>query len=234
MINTYLKRPILLNEASLLQAVNTFLNKNYLFRKLEIEQWLGLDQILYTRKDEVLSERLQTMTAETLWHEGDLEDWATYKPNKVDHFYENFMWENMQAVGFKRKKLIKNMIREIISTSQMTETIRFDPKLKTVIEMGRQKVQSVKPLQFSSSERKPVSLEEGEACFLNWYSKTPYIANPAFVFKKYENSYRLLFFTNAAESGETSKLVINSARFLTVPADELGKTPEQAVLQRFC
>jgi len=227
------KRTRLYSEKELYRAIVTYLQDNFVFRRLEIDQWLGNDRIIFVDKNfRFLSKLNSKNSAEELWYDGVFEDWGTYSEKMVNYIFSEFFLFNTQAVGTNRKRLIKQIIRDEIEHGSLTETIKFNPVLKKLIGIGRQKRNGVKPLPFGSHKRRKIDLNVGDLCFFCWNTKSPYVANPAVVFKKHDGFYTLIFFSNENRDFETSKLEINMGRFITADADELGITPEQAILQR--
>lgn len=222
------------SDRELYAALMSYLDNRFLFRRLEIDQWLDDDRIIFKRKGEHITSVLNSgMTAEELWETGNLEDWATYSPMTAKNICSEFMFQNSLTVARGRKTLIRSMIKAEIEQGEITKTIRFEPKLKALIEAGRQRVTGIKPLPYGSQNRIKIELNQGDSCFICYRNQAPYMANPAYVYKKLSGSYLVIFFSNRLKGTETSKTDINAARFINASADELGLTPEQAVLQRF-
>jgi len=222
------------SERELYQAVVTYLEDNFIFRRLEIDQWLGNDKIIFREKDDALIEKLTSgKSAEELWYDGVFEDWATHSKKTTHDLFSEFFFTNTQTVGKNRKRLVTQIIRDEIEQGALTETIKFSPVLKKIIGIGRQKEKGVRPLPFGSHKRRNIELNEGDVCYFSWQTTSPYVANPAFVFKKHQHSYSIIFFSNLHNGSETSKLEINMVRFITPQANELGVTPEQAILQHY-
>ena len=221
------------SEKELYRAITTYLEDTFIFRRLEIDQWLGNDKIIFRENDGFSTKLNSGKSAEELWHDGVFEDWATYSEKTAHNLSSEFFFKNTQTVGMDRRRLVKQIIRTEIEQGARTETIKFNPVLKQLINSGRQKVKGVKPLPFGSHKRRNVDLSEGDLCYFCWNITSPHVANPAIVFKKYERCYSLIFFSNQHKGCETNKPEINMGRFITADADELGLTPEQAILQHY-
>ena len=223
------------SDRELYSAIMAFLEDKFVFRKLEIDQWLGEDRIIFKHRDDYEPEIFNCgKSTEEIWSDGELEDWHTCTPINVKNICSEFILKNCAVVGKNRKSLIRDIVKAEISHGALIETIRFDPILKKLIDGGRKKVNGIKPLHYASNKRVTIELNEGDLCYFCWNAKNPYVANPAYVFRKVGGSYIIIFFTNQSKGSETSKPEINVGRFINAPADELGLTPEQAVLQRFC
>lgn len=223
------------SDRELYSALMAYLESKFIFRKLEMDHWLGDQRIIYTKKDNYVTDLLNSgKSAEELWHNREFEDWTTYTDKTVKYICSEFMLENCATVGKNRKALIKEIIKAEIEQGALTETIKFNPILKQLIESGRKKTCGIKPLLYGSHKRVKVELNEGDFCYFCWNTKGPYVANPAYVYRKCGGSYVIIFFSNLYKGSETTKPEVNIGDFINAPADELGLTPEQAVLQRFC
>lgn len=223
------------SDQELYSAIMAYLEDQFVFRKLEIDHWLGDKRVIYQHKDRYQPELFNAgKSAEELWHDREFEDWTTCTDKTVKYICSEFMFKNCLAVPKNRKAMIKAIIKAEIDHGELIETIKFNPILKQLIDSGRRKVTGVKPLLYASHKRMKVELNEGDLCYFCWNTKNPYMANPAYVYRKSGGSYVLIFFTNLYQGKETSKVEINLGDFINAPADELGLTPEQAVMQRFC
>jgi hypothetical protein len=223
------------SEQELYLALMAYLEHNYVFRKLEIDQWLGDDRIIYKHKEEYDPADFSLgKSSEELWSDGVFEDWRVCTPMAVKNVCSEFLFRNSAKAGKNRKTLLKDVVTAEINHGSLVETIKFNPLLKQLIDKGRYKVTGVKPLLYTSNKREKIELSEGDTCYFCWNTKNPYVANPAYVFRKAGGSYIIIFFTNLSKGTETGKPEINMARFINAPADEIGLTPEQAVMQRFC
>lgn len=224
-----------LSDKELYEAIISYLDHQFVFRKLEIDIWLGDERVIYQPKDRYHEEIFSAgKSAEELWYDGEFEDWATCTNKTVNRICSEFMIKHWRVVPQNRKAGIKAIVTAEITRGQLIKVVKFNPALKQRIDVGRKRVSGVKSLRYCSNKRVKVDLNEGDVCYFCWNTKNPYIANPAYVFKKSAGSYVLIFFTNVSRAKETEKEAPNMARFIGVPADELGLTPEQAVLQRFC
>jgi hypothetical protein len=223
------------SDRELYSAIMAYLENNFVFRKLEIDQWLGEERVVFKyRENYDLSLFKCGKSTEEIWCDGDLEDWHTCTQIMVKNICSEFIFKNSAAVGKHRKTLIRDIVKAETSCGELIETIKFNPTLKKLIDNGRKTMKGIKPLHYASNKRVNVELNEGDLCYFCWNTKNPYVANPAYVFRKSGGSYLIIFFTNQYNGLETSKPEINMGRFINAPADELGITPEQAVLQRFC
>jgi len=223
------------SDKELYSAIMAYLEGNFVFRKLEIDLWLGNNRIMYLHRHNYDAKVFDSAkSAEELWNDGEFEDWKTCTPIFIKNICSEFILKNTGLVGKGRKSLVKNIVTAEVEHGSLVETVKFNPLLKQLIDSGRQQVKGIKPLSYGSHKRVKVEINEGGLCYFCWNSKNPYIANPAYVFRKSGGSYILIFFSNQHKGSESRKLEINMARFINAAADELGLTPEQAVLQRFC
>lgn len=228
-------RRIAYSDRELYRALMDYLDHTYVFVKLEIDQWLGKDRVIYSRRDRCESDLLNSvLSAEELWFDGFFEDWTDCTTISVKNICSEFIFKNGSLIGKHRKTMIRDMVKTEINHGSLIVNVKFNPILKQVIAGGRKKVKGIKPLSCFSQKRTSVELKEGDLCYFCWNTKNPYVANPAYVFRKLASSYIIIFFSHQKNGTETSKLEINTGRFINATADELGKTPEQAVLQRFC
>jgi len=226
------KRPALM-EDELRSAIQTYLDNNFLFRKLDIDQWMD-GGIRYIERDVFHETALAAdRKGEVLLEEGVFEDWRTFTAKSVNYLCGEFLWQNLTNLGAGKKKLIKTIITELVEKTGPTIVIKSDPIIESLIKMGRKNVKAIKPLTYNSGKRVAVDLQAGQTCFVCTDRSAPFIASPAYVLKKFENAYRIMFFTNVKDYGESKNLSVNQIICLTVQANELGNTPEQAVLQKW-
>lgn len=223
------------SDKELYSALMAYLEHEFVFKTLEIDQWLGDERIIYKHRSHYNTASFKSSkNTEEIWYDGEFEDWKTCTSMSIKNICSEFIFKYGAAISKNQKALIKDIIKAEITYGTLVETIKFNPTLKMLIDNGRKTVKGIKPLHYASNKRVNVQMNEGDLCYFCWNTKNPYVANPAYVFRKIGSSYILLFFSNQSKGTETSKLEINMARFINVPADELGLTPEQAVLQRFC
>jgi hypothetical protein len=231
--NTKRRKRVALTEDELRATIQTYLAGNFYFRKLEIDKWMD-GGIRYAEKDifnqtDLASDR----KAEQLLEEGFFESWRTFTEKSVNYLCGEFLWQNLASLGAGKKKLIKTIIADLVEKTDLTVAIKSDPILESLIKTGRKRVKGIKPLPYSSNKRVAVDLQSGQTCFVCTDRSGPFISSPAYVLKKFENAYRIMFFTNVEDYGESKNLLVNQIICLTVQSNELGITPEQAVLQKW-
>jgi hypothetical protein len=171
--------------------------------------------------------------AELLLEEGIFESWRTFTEKSVNYLCGEFLWQNLASLGAGKKKLIKTIIIDLVEKTDLTVVIKSDPILESLIKSGRKRVKDIKSLPYSSNKRVTVDLQAGQTCFVCTDRSEPFISSPAYVLKKFENAYRIMFFTNVKDYGESKNLLVNQIICLTVQSNELGITPGQAVLQKW-
>jgi len=220
-----------MSEYELYLKIGSFLGTNYIFVKYDLPQLFG-NGIYFTSK---LAFRGGVpdlnLSAEELWHEGYLDAFEPFTKSRVNSVYDEFSWQCLEAGRAPKTRLIKNIISQLIEDGELTRYISFNRELVQMVAEGRKKVSRIRPLNGLSGQRKKVELLNGQCCYFSWHQAG--IANPAFIYSSSENSYRLLFFTNSKEDKETSRLEINDAIFITVPKDQVGLNPVQAVRQNY-
>lgn len=223
------------SDQELFSVITSYLEREFVFKKLELELWLGNDRVIFKRRDDYDSDLFTNgKCAEELWHDGEFENWKTCTPLALKNIFKEFIFRRGAALGKGRTRYIMDILKAETSYGSMIETIHFNPKLKDLINLGRGYAKNIKPLNSNNSKRVNILLNEEDECYFCWSTKRPYVANPAFVFKKLAGSYIIIFFYNESKGVETSKQKINMARFINAPSDEIGTTPQQAILQRFC
>src|SRR4051812_6699046 len=64
------------SDHELYMAIMAYLEHDFVFRKLEIDEWLGDDRILYKHKEKYdAADFTSGKTSEELWSDGAFEDW---------------------------------------------------------------------------------------------------------------------------------------------------------------
>ena len=221
-------------ESELYDALVNYLQRTYVFRQFEIDLWLGDNSIKYLRQDSYKLKKFdEKLSAEMLWHEGHTCEWNSFSDQKLNGMYDGFLWENMEHAGQNRKRLIQEMIKEIIQSGKLVTKMPFNPLMKVLIEEGRICIRgSFRPLSYGSARRESITLEAGDRCYFSHHRAG--VVNSAFVYRKNFNSYTLIVFSNQQEGLETRNLSVNTAYFFTANTNEIGLTPEQAAEQKYC
>src|SRR6185437_8396365 len=122
------------SDRELYLAVMAYLENRYVFRKLEINQWWGVEQIIFKRKDEYDPEVFNSgKTTEEIWNDGEFREWRSITPIIIKNICSEFIFQNGTLIGKNRKTLIKNMISAEVSHGSLIETIKFNPIIKKLI-----------------------------------------------------------------------------------------------------
>jgi hypothetical protein len=212
-----------------------FLTENYVFRQLEIYDLFDNDRIFWThKKSRYYRPEIDSYDEPCiLLDEHKFHDWADFDKKHVKYFSDEFQIYNLRHnIKFKVTD-IKRVINDLIVSKQVVKKISFNPVLKECVKEGRTKITRLKPLHSSSEKREPIKANVGEKLYICKSSKPPYISSPCYIIKAADfGSYRVMFFTNLdKELSETTKIDINGWGFTTAYANELGRTPSEAVLQ---
>lgn len=218
---------------SIESAVRNYLEDNFTFRMFEIDKWLNNKQIIrYKRKQDV----------ELLKDELDFEflcsglnSWNIVGKHTIDYFLSEFLWQggNRVLTKTKSKKEIKGLMLSLIS-NDLHETVRFDRRIEPMFSLKRIKVNKIKAIPIN--KRIPVDVNVGDVCYIYRDSGSSNIVDPCFIYEKNEDNtmFKIMFFTNFGDySIQTKKLDINGYGFHSVYPTEIGRTPEEAVMNRF-
>lgn len=221
-----------MQEKDLYEMVFSFLNEQYVFRHIQLYDFFDNTEpiIKYTHVSNYNSEVDTVDEPCKLLDRRCFQYWNDYTKNSTKLLADEFIWKNLKL--HSKRTLIKNAIAEIIANGDIVKTIKFNPFLKEIINSGRVKV-SVSKSRFCSSHDRITMVRSGDQVFVCDKSLSPYIANPGYVISaSVTGTYRIMQFLNLDnDSRPTNKLRINGWSFFTANKDEIGLTPEDAVMQ---
>lgn len=212
-------------------SIYSYLKKHFIFRKIGLCEYFKENQIFWNFRDEPFESDPDTDPCDFL-RKGLFENWIAFSQSGLKRFAEKFLMEDHR---FRRRYTITQVKEAIIlAIEEQTTTIQFDPLLAECINEGRHKVTKVTPLRNTDSDRKRITLRKGQKCYLSESFCKPYLANPAYVYKDFgDDSYGVIFFINVNKEGQrTNRIKVNDWDFAKVYGNDVGLTPEQAVLQR--
>jgi len=218
-------------EAQLRSRIKAFLANTYHFVRLEIDTWMGAG-IRYIPKARLEVIDIENRTGEQLLNDRYFENWMEFSDKTINNLADEFLFQNLLQIK-GQKRLIKRLVTKCLESDELTVNVKSSPILKAQILDGRKKGTRKKPLPSSVANRVPIELEAGQMCWICTRSTAPYIANPGLVLKKFQDGYRIIYFTNIKGSSEGTKLEINYHTFRSPTRYEIGLTPEQAILQKW-
>jgi hypothetical protein len=220
--------------------IEDFLLKNFTFRKLGIYEFFGNKEIPVfwtTKTDSSYLDKIDNCDDPCeLLDEQVFSDWAILNNRGLNCIFSEFRYAELMS-KFKvnlTSSEIKLKIKYLIEQTNIAKTISFNPFLKSLIAEGRYKVKNIKPLSMTDPRRQNITARKGDKLYICKDVKPPFVANPCYVTNDIGlNTYRVIFFTNVKSYWEDTKMTkINGWGFATVDADELGRTPEEAVRQK--
>lgn len=210
----------------------SFLKEKYTFKMFEIDNWIN-EKTTYRYKQ---TSRLCNVS-DNIKIKENIDEWEYVDKSVLDMFYDEFLWYNWgkhRLVLKNKKRVIIFTMLEIIQNS-LVKTIKYDVQIKSILKEKRIKVHRIKPLPFY--ERKPVSLKNGDKCYIYRNKTTPAIVDPCLITNVDENEefkYDVMYFTNYGKfKMTTNNLEINGYNFAKVSAIEIGLTPEDAVRNKY-
>lgn len=219
--------------------VNEFLIEKFVFKNFEIDEWLNKRIIIRFQHRNRFHKINNNQDIKYLANQ-QLLNWEIINKDVVNYFFDEFCWflqskYNFQKSILSKKSIIKNLIQQQIE-QELTDRVKFDSRIKPFFDKERIKVKGKKPIPKELwSKANP---ELGQECYICRNSSSPYIVDPAFVYKLDTNSpvtmYHLMYFTNFGDYfGTTNKLEINGYGFVSVYDNEFGLTPEEAVKNKY-
>jgi len=220
-------------------AVRKYLDDNFIFRMFEIDKWL-YNRFIFRYKHkhkqgvESFSERLDI----DFLSSSELNSWTIVSDRAIDYFLSDFSWhiikEYKVLAGTKgKKKVIKDLMLSMI-TNDLHKVVHFDKRIEPMFALNRIKVSNTKVLPIN--KRTPVYPGIGETCYIFRGSGSSKIVDPCFIYEKDEDNkmFKVMYFTNFGDYHlPTKKLKINGYGFTSVYPTEIGKTPEEAVMNKF-
>lgn len=220
-------------------ALENFLSENFVFRRLQIHEFFDNKNapILWTARNdsEYLAQVDHTPDSCTLLDDRFFSNWAKFNNEGLNLIYDELLYRQIWSRAKIRLKAIevKSTIKYLVKETNVTKTIAFNPVLKQLIAEGRHHVKHTKPLKYGDPLRTNIKAKKRDSLYVCKDEKPPYIANPCYVLATSgNNTYRIMAFTSLnAKFEETKAKKINGWCFVTVDANELGRTPEEAVLQ---
>lgn len=216
----------------------TFLNETFVFRTLEIYSFFNhpSQRIFFDFRSRVNLNKIDNNDEPcSLLDEQEFDNW--HELNKDSYMlilseFDFYLMKNNFSWKCRKRDTIMQM--EVLIKQELVRTINFPLELKLLINGGRKKVLGNR--RKLNSKREAIRITPGNSYFL-CTNDSSNIANPCYVLNmgkpEIVNSYRVIYFTDVKDTFISGKKTeINGWGFCTVFKNELGTTPEQALINK--
>ncbi|MFA6273965.1 MAG: hypothetical protein WC662_02285 [Candidatus Paceibacterota bacterium] len=218
----------------LINEIEKFLSKNFSFVKFEIYNFFNNNKIYWAHSKAMIFQDMEYTDKDAFKMIDTIKskNWAVYdEKSTLKYIASEFkLFSHINSNHKYKVDDIKVVIKSILDSEKLVQTIKFNPLISDLIKEGRHRVKNVYPNEIKS--RQNISAEIGDKVYFCDSSNN--IANPAYVIGNFaDEKLHIAYFTNLnSDYIETQNLNINGWALIGAYKNEVGLTPEQAIKNR--
>lgn len=214
--------------------VEKFLLKDFSFVKFEIYNYFNNNKIYWAHSKAMIFQNMEYTDKDAFKMIDTIKskNWAVYNEKSTLKYIASEFKLFSHIISNQKHKVadIKVAVKSILDSEKLVQKIEFNPLISDLINEGRHRVKNVYPQEIKY--RQNISAEIGDKVYLCDSSNN--IANPAYVIGNFANEkLHIAYFTNLnSDYIETQNLKINGWALIGASKNEVGLTPEQAIINR--